>query len=75
VTASATLGLGFAFAASLSALIESTTASLGKDASILDLAVESFKSELKRLTGVNLDFTHGDYQRDRRSLRRPALCT
>jgi hypothetical protein len=69
VVSSSTLGFGFAFAASLWAFIESTTASLGKDTGILDLAVEAFKSELERLTGVNLNFTHGDYQRDRRSLR------
>jgi hypothetical protein len=75
VTASSTLGLGFALAASLWTLVESTTASLGKDTSVLHLTIEAFESELKWLVGSNLHLTHGGYQRDRRSLRRPELCT
>jgi len=53
VVASSTLGFGFTFAASLWAFIESTTASLGKDTGILDLAVEALKSELEGLTCSN----------------------
>jgi hypothetical protein len=47
------LGLGFAFATSLGALIEPATTSLGEDACILDLAVESFECELEGLTRSN----------------------
>jgi hypothetical protein len=47
------LSLRFAFATSLRALIESPAASLGEDACILDLAVESFECELERLTRSN----------------------
>jgi hypothetical protein len=75
MTTSPSLGLSFAFAASLWAFIESSTTSLGKDTSILHLAVEAFKRKFEGLTRVNLDFTHSDYQRDRRSLRRPVLCS
>jgi hypothetical protein len=48
--------------------------SLGEDASILNLAIESFQRELKRITWIHFDLTHEDYQRDRRSLVRPELC-
>jgi hypothetical protein len=61
MTATPSLSLRFAFATSLRALIESPTTSLGEDASILNLAVESLESELEGFTRSNLNLTHGDH--------------
>jgi hypothetical protein len=50
MAAAPSLGLSFAFAASLSALVESATASLGKDARILHFTVEALEREIEGLT-------------------------
>ena len=71
---SATLCLGFALATSLWTLIVPAATSLGEDASILNLAIETFQREFKRITRIHFDLTHEDYQRDLRSFVRPELC-
>jgi hypothetical protein len=55
------LSLRLAFTTSLRALIESPTASLGEDACILDLAVESLERKLEGFTRSDLNLTHGDH--------------
>jgi len=72
---SATLCLSFALTTSLRTLIVPAATSLGEDASILNLAIETFKREFKRITRIHFDLTHEDYQRDLRSFVRPEeLC-
>jgi len=72
---SATLRLSFALTTSLRTLIVPAAASLGEDASILNLAIETFQREFKRITRIHFDLTHEDYQRDLRSFVRPEeLC-
>jgi len=72
---SATLCLGFALTTSLWTLIVPAATSLGEDASILNLAIETFQREFKRITRIHFDLTHEDYQRDLRSFVRPEeLC-
>jgi len=72
---SATLRLSFALTTSLRTLIVPAATSLGEDASILNLAIETFQREFKRITRIHFDLTHEDYQRDLRSFVRPeALC-
>jgi len=72
---SATLRLSFALTTSLRTLIVPAATSLGEDASILNLAIETFQREFKRITRIHFDLTHEDYQRDLRSFVRPEeLC-
>src|SRR6266567_5127423 len=70
-SAPAALRLGFTLTASLRGLVVSTTTSLGQDTILLNFAVETFESYLKRITWVHFDLAHRDYQRDRRPLLRP----
>jgi hypothetical protein len=70
----ATLSCRLAFTPSLGAFVMGTTARFREYTILLNLAVEALERLLKRIAGVDLDFTHGNYQRDLRSLLRPEFC-
>jgi hypothetical protein len=70
----ATLCGGLAFATSLRALVMGTAAGFRKDAILLHFTVKFFEGDLKGVAGIYFYFAHWYYQRDLRSLVRPALC-
>jgi len=70
----ATLGRGLAFTASLGSLVVCATTCFGQNAVLLNLTVKTLEGYLEGVTGVDLDLTHGGYQRDLRSLLRPDPC-
>ena len=49
----------------------SATARLREYAILLNFAVEALERLLERIAGIDLDLTHGNYQRDLRSLLYP----
>ena len=70
----AALRCRLAFSSRLGAFVMGTTARFREYAILLDLAIEALERLLKRIAGVDLDLTHGNYQRDLWSLLRPDFC-
>ena len=60
----ATLSSSFAFAASLWAFVALAAAGLGQNTVLLYFAGEPLEGDLERVTRIDFDLTHSDYQRD-----------
>ena len=52
----------------------SPTARFREYAILLNFAIKALERLLERIAGVDLDLTHGNYQRDLLSLLRPDFC-
>ena len=67
----AALCRSFALTSSLWAFVMSPTARFREYAILLNFAIKALERLLERIAGVDLDLTHGNYQRDLLSLLRP----
>jgi hypothetical protein len=62
------LSLSLALSTGLGILIMATAASLRQNAVLLNFTIETLESQLKRITWINFNLTHGNYQRNLRLL-------
>lgn len=68
----APLSRGFTLTPRLGAFVVRAAAGLRQDTILLNFAVELLERELEGVSWINFNLTHGLYQRDLRSLDRPA---